>query len=421
MFQKVNLKLKLTVIGSLTTLVPLLIVTVGAVMQNNRVTAMAEKQGLSIAGSDHTLMIMVVIGALLASLTTWYFIAKGIDTRLTQAVQGLREIVEGDGDLTKRLAARSNDETGELAHWFNRFIEKMQNLIRELTENASILKKASSNLDGFTNQMSHEAQQALEKTKGAMEASQGMSTRIATVASTMQEAAGNINIVASSAEEMNATINEIASNTEKARGITNQAVQQSSNASNQVGKLGDAAKEIGKVVETITEISEQVNLLALNATIEAARAGDAGRGFAVVANEIKELARQTASATGEIKMKVEGIQNTTNGTVKEIENINHIVIEMNNIVTGIASALEEQSVTTNEIAGSVSQASTSISEVSQLVSKNAAGAKQISEIFAAVGDSSKSMSQNSGQILDSTSALRQMSEQFNRVVGRFRA
>jgi methyl-accepting chemotaxis protein len=115
--------------------------------------------------------------------------------------------------------------------------------------------------------------------------------------------------VASASEEISLTINDIASNSERARKITGEAVQQAETTSETVGHLGTSAMEIGKVTEAITEISEQTNLLALNATIEAARAGEAGKGFAVVANEIKELAKQTA--TQDIKGQVEGIQGSS--------------------------------------------------------------------------------------------------------------
>jgi methyl-accepting chemotaxis protein len=111
------------------------------------------------------------------------------------------------------------------------------------------------------------------------------------------------------------------------------------------------------VVETITEISEQVNLLALNATIEAARAGEAGKGFAVVANEIKELAKQTSAATLEIKEKIQNIQGSTDGTVKGINEISEVIRSVNEIVGTIATAVEEQSAATKEIASNIAQAS----------------------------------------------------------------
>jgi hypothetical protein len=125
-----------------------------------------------------------------------------------------------------------------------------------------------------------------------------------------------------------------------------------------------------KSQKSITEISEQTNLLALNATIEAARAGEAGKGFAVVANEIKELARQTAAATlGDQEPASTGIQGSTDATVGQIEAITDVIGEVNDIVTTIATAVEEQAVTSQEIANNVAQASQGIQEVNENVNR----------------------------------------------------
>jgi methyl-accepting chemotaxis protein len=148
-------------------------------------------------------------------------------------------------------------------------------------------------------------------------------------------------MIASSAEQMASTINEIAENSERARGITSSAADQAKNSAERVSGLGTAAQKISKVTETITEISEQTNLLALNATIEAARAGEAGKGFAVVANEIKELARQTAEATQEIKKKIAGIQDSTSVAIADIDKIPTVINDVNQLVSSIATAVEE--------------------------------------------------------------------------------
>ncbi len=155
----------------------------------------------------------------------------------------------------------------------------------------------------------------------------------------MEHATSNIEMVAVAVEEMNTTINEITTNTSVAKKTTNDAVVRADSVSNRMSELGEAADEIGRVVESITDIYGQVNLLALDATIEAAQAGVAGKGFAVVANEIKELAQQTSEATDEIKGKVGGIQRSTESTISEIKGITGIINTVDDIVTGIAGSI----------------------------------------------------------------------------------
>ena len=136
-------------------------------------------------------------------------------------------------------------------------------------------------------------------------------------------------------------------------------------------KLGQAAQEIGQVTETITNISAQTNLLALNATIEAARAGTAGKGFAVVANEIKELARQTAEATEDIKARIAGIQDSTGTAISDIGQITTVIKDVGGIVASIAAAIEEQATVTKDVAGNIAQASTGVRDANQHVNQTA--------------------------------------------------
>ena len=217
---------------------------------------------------------------------------------------------------------------------------------------------------------------------------------------------------------MSVTISEIAQSTEKARSVTHNAVTHAEDASGQVHELGRAAQEIGKVVETITYISEQVNLLALNATIEAARAGEVGKGFTVVANEIKELAQQTA--TGEIKRQVSSIQPSTQVTVVQINNITEVVNEVNDIVSKIAAVVEEQSTTTKEIAGIVAQASQGIGDINLNVDQSNTVAADIARGISEVTKSAGEMSNSSSQVNINAEQLSKLASQLDETVGKFK-
>ncbi|MEJ2642574.1 MAG: methyl-accepting chemotaxis protein, partial [Desulfosarcinaceae bacterium] len=247
--------------------------------------------------------------------------------------RSLEDIAQGEGDLTTRLDDQRRDEVGRLAQWFNVFVEKLQRIIIEVAENATTMASASQALSRVSQELSGGATAMSEKAAGVTDASQGMSDNMSSVAAASEQAATNINMVTTAAETMSATIHETAQNSEKARTVADDAVTKVTRTADKVSALGEAAAAIGKVTEVITEISDQTNLLALNATIEAARAGEAGKGFAVVANEIKELARQTAGATNDIRAKIEGIQTSTSETVADITGISEVIQAVNATVT----------------------------------------------------------------------------------------
>ena len=363
----------------------------------------------------------VIIGLILLSIALAYpIVSIGIVKPIRNMITMLKDIAEGEGDLTKRIIDNSGDETEEMAHWFNQFVEKVQNIIKDVAGNAGILYDSSQSLTAISKQMATNAAHTSDTANGVAAASEEMSANMQSVAAAMEEASTNVSMVAAATEEMSSTINEIAENTEKARNITASAVTKTVSASSQVGELGRAAREIGKVVETITEISSQVDLLALNATIEAARAGDAGKGFAVVAGEIKELARQTAEASGEIKNRVEGIQSNTDGTVNQINDVSEVVNEINTIVATIASAVEEQSATTREIVGNVSQASVGLSEVNENVAQSSQVSGEIARDISEVTRSSTDISSSCKEVNVSSEALAALADKLNQMVKKFK-
>lgn len=361
--------------------------------------------------------IFVVVSLVVTILITLRFI---VVARLQKITSGLRDIAEGEGDLTKRLNDAFDDEIGELCSWFNIFVEKIQDIIRDVSTGSQELDTASDKLANLSENMRGDAVQTSRKAGNVAVSSSEMSDNMNSVAAAMEEASTNINMVASAAEEMNVTINQIAENTENALTITVNAVSQTENASRQVDELGHAASGIGKVLETISDISEQVNLLALNATIEAARAGEAGKGFAVVANEIKDLAKQTAEATGEIDVRIESIQASTEGTIRQIEQIAMVVDEVSSIVSTISTSIVEQSEATREIASNVAQASEGITEVNENVAHSNISVGAISGEIGEVTDAANKITENSNMVSDNAENLSHLSNQLNVMVGRFK-
>lgn len=330
------------------------------------------------------------------------------------------DLVEGDGDLTKRLRVTTKDEIGELAEWFNKFIEIMQNLIKDFGGNVHTLRTSSATMSEIADLMAENSQSVSDKATTVAAATEEMSSNMTMVSNASEQTTTNVTMVAASTEEMNVTFNEITANSEKARQVTLDAVGKAQSASERVNELGSAAAEISKVTEVITEISEQTNLLALNATIEAARAGEAGKGFAVVANEIKELAKQTADATLDIKNKISGIQNSTDGTVTEIGEITQVINEVNDSVTIIATAVKEQDVATREISQNVSQASQGIQEVHESVSQSSSVAGEIASDISDVTASAEEMAASCSQVNDSSAQLSELAEQLNDKVDKFK-
>jgi methyl-accepting chemotaxis protein len=363
---------------------------------------------------------IIAVIVVLSLLLSYFVIAKGVVGPLRNMIEMLKEIAQGKGDLTRRIEDTSGDETQELATYFNKFIENIQSMISSIKSDTVVLTNSSAELVGISDQMNSAAEDTSGRADSVAAASEEMSANMNSMAAAMEEAATNINMVSSAAEEMTSTINEIAQNAEQARSITMDAVGQAEHATTQVDELGVSAKEIFTVVETITDISSQVNLLALNATIEAARAGEAGKGFAVVANEIKDLANQTAQASHAIKERVSGIQTSTEGTIKEISNITRVVTQINEIVATIATAVEEQSATTKEIAENVSQASLGISEVNENIAQGSVASQGVSQEIAEVTQSSTQMADSSSQVKVKANGLSGLAKTLSEMMGRFK-
>ncbi len=365
-------------------------------------------------------LIIIVCGAVGIAVSTAIAMGLMIARPINAAVAGLQDIATGEGDLTKRLAVRSTDEIGELARWLNEFMGKLQGIVGKISTDTQNLDKAAKDLLGFADVLANGSGETSRQAESVAVAAEEMTANLGGVAAAMEESTTNITMVASAAGEMTSTIDEIARNVEQANKIAGNAVEQARKTAIKMDSLGEAAQAIGQVTETITEISDQTNLLALNATIEAARAGEAGKGFAVVANEIKELARQTADATLNIKEKITGVQRTTAETVADIGAITAVINQVSELVSAIATAVDEQAGTSRDIAANISQASQGLQEVNENVNQSSAVAAGITRDIAGVGGASVELAESSQKVRTSAGSLQNLAAGLKEIVNQFR-
>jgi len=361
-------------------------------------------------------IIVLVIIALAFSFWT----VKSVIEPLKRTTEMLQDIAQGEGDLTKRLDADRQDEIGEMAKWFNAFMASLKDMIVSIRRDAATVSESSTEMLKISDQLSSGVKDLSERASSVSAASEEMSSNMKSVALSSDETTANVGTIAAAAEEMTATINEITKSAENARATTQDAVSQAKNSLRQVGELGKAAVDIGHVIETIQDISEQVNLLALNATIEAARAGEAGKGFAVVAGEIKSLASQTAQASSSIKDKVRVIQDTTKDTVHQIDSISKVISEVNDSVSTIAGAIEEQSATTKEISNNVQNISSGLGTVNDNVSQSSSVSEHIAREIAEVTHSAEQMKENSIKVNSTAKSLSNLAHGLEGFVSKFK-
>ncbi len=361
--------------------------------------------------------LMALAGAALISLT----VTRSIAVPLTKVVAHLGEIAAGDlsRDTPPEFLARQ-DEIGLLARSQQDVVDSLRVMVREIGGGVEVLSQSSAVLSANAGQMSSGSRETSDKAHSVAAAAEEMSVNVASVAAGMEQANANLSHVSMSTDQMTLTIGEIARNSEKARRIADDATRQVERITEQMNQLGVSAQEIGKVTETIAEISSQTNLLALNATIEAARAGSAGKGFAVVANEIKALAQQTASATEDVKARIDGVQTSTSGGMAGIEKVSTVIRGVTDIVNSIAAAIEEQATVTKDIARNISEASVGVGDANTRVSQNSQVSQEIARDIGHVDHAAGQIAQGSEQVRTSASEVSRIATQLQATITRFR-
>ncbi len=376
-------------------------------------TAATVKAKMLLAGSSAMSLVLAIIFGVVVTRSISVPIRTGV------------EILEGisKGDLYREVPAallERKDEAGDLARAMQTMTESLRRLLRNVAGGVQTLISSSTELSDVASQSSIGTQEVVAKASTVAAAAEEASSSTTSVAAGMEQAATNLSNVAAATEEMSATINEIASNSQKARTISDQATVQAQSVSALMQQLGQAACDIGKVTETITDISAQTNLLALNATIEAARAGVTGKGFAVVANEIKELARQTAIATEDIKCKIGDVQNSAGHAITDIKKIAGVIKEVSAIVSSIAASIEEQAAVTRDVAGNISQASSGVKSANDQVAQTASVSKSIACDITMVNAAVNEIQRGGKQVEASAAELSKLAEQLRCTIEQFK-
>ncbi|HEU5472540.1 MAG TPA: methyl-accepting chemotaxis protein [Actinophytocola sp.] len=290
--------------------------------------------------SARMMILAIVGGGLLVSLILALLVARSV-IRPLRKVQAVLEQVD-NGDLRVRVDDHGKDELAGVAHSLDHTLDSLAGVLELVDRSATDLAASSQQLTGTAAAIADNTQTAADQAR--------------VVNSSATDVSASVETVATGSGQMEMAIREIADSSQQAAGVAAQAVTTAEATTRTVQKLGESTQEIASVVKMITAIAEQTNLLALNATIEAARAGDAGKGFAVVASEVKELSQETARATEDISTRVGAIQADTANAVHAIGEISLVIDKINHIQIGIAAAVEQQRLTTNEMNRNVSAA-----------------------------------------------------------------
>jgi len=364
------------------------------------------------------LMLAGVVVALVAAWIIAIVLTRSIVGPIQICVASMKKLAAGD--LTARAELDQKDELGILAASINESISHLRATVGTITASAVKLQKAASSITEIAHSQAAGADETNAQANTVASAGEQLATNAKLMAGSAEEINRSATTVAAAVEEMSASIQEVARNCSKESQIAQQAEVQARSTRDLMTKLDDSATQIGKVVELINRIAEQTNLLALNATIEAASAGDAGRGFAVVANEVKELARQSATATEDIRGQISLIQQNASNSTRAIDDVVTVIQEVSSIAASIAAAVEEQSATTSEIVRSLHTVTSATTTLSDNVRQTADGSTEVSRNIHGVSDAAAEASRGAAQINLSARELTALAADLSKATAEFK-
>ncbi len=367
-------------------------------------------------GQQKLMLTLGCLGLLAFVSVIIFLLARSLTKPVVQMTMAMARLA--DGDLSVNIPARDRkDEIGEMAaavQVFKNNALDRQRLAEEqeagkqrtAQEKTALMNRLAAdfeaNIGGLISGVSAAVTQLEASAKKMADTAAQTKTKSDSVAMESTNTSSNVMTIASATEELSSSVSEISRQVAHSAGVARHAVQKANHTNQMVGSLANASQKIGEVVKLITDIAGQTKLLALNATIEAARAGEVGKGFAVVANEVKELARQSAAATEDIRKQVGLIQDNTGASIKSLDEVAKIIEQVAQISSSIAAAVEEQSATTSEIVGTIHGVSTATGTLSQNVKQTAEGAAEVARNIAGVSNAAEDAAKGAARI--STSA-----------------
>ena len=332
--------------------------------------------------------------ALVIALTFALLITRSIVAPLKKMTAVMRDIAEGEGDLTKNIYLTNKDELGELSKWFDMFMDNIQEDITQIGESTHRIAESSVQLHATAEQIASGAEEVASQSEKVAIASEQMSA-------SSRDIAQNCHVAAEGSRHASEAAISGAKIVDETISVMNRIVVRVKDTADTIERLGDRSEQIGVIAGTIQEIADQTNLLALNAAIEAARAGEQGRGFAVVADEVRKLAERTRKATTEISEMIQSIQNETRGAVMAMEMgvqevtdgsqkaaqsgeaLSRILAQINGVTTQISQvtkAAQEQTDTTHEISQNMHQITDVVAHTTAGAHETTRAADQLSEL-----------------------------------------